>query len=147
MFGQVKKVCKNIIKLQEGKILKDVLRNTSLQQDIIDLNRDDQLYDKGIRADGQSLGEYHAITIGKKIEKGQRYDHVTLKDTGEFYESFKIKNNENEIIITADAEKPDGNLAFIYGKQILGLTKENLAVVRGWIKPIFLRKTREKIAA
>lgn len=116
-----------------------------MKQDIIDLNRHDQLYDKGIDSEGNSLGEYAARTIQHKIETGERYDHVTLKDTSDFYESFKIKNGSEGIIITADTNKGGDDLAFIYGPKILGLTPENVAEVRGWLRPIILKETRQRI--
>ena len=147
MFGTLRYKLLNVIALDEDKIIRDIVSNSGLQQDIIDLNREDQLYDKGIDADGNLVGDgrYSKMTIQHKIETGERYDHVTLKDTGEFYESFKIKKGEAEIIITADTIKDGKDLASIYGEKILGLTAENVAILRGWIKKLFIERTRALI--
>ena len=50
-------------------------------------------------------GEYSPYTVMLKKEKGQITDHVTLKDTGEFYRSFKTYWDKSEIVITADTIK------------------------------------------
>lgn len=152
MFDKIIRVCKNVKRLDSDKILKSVLANSSIQQDIISLNTEDQLYEKGIRSDGVQIGEYSPATIegikgkfaGKK-EKGQRYDHITLSDTGEFYKSFKIKNNEDEIVITADDNKDGKSLTREFGKEIIGLTNENLQTVRNWVRPLVIEKVRAAI--
>ncbi len=149
MFGPLIKVCKNAKKLNSDKILKEVLSNKGLQADIMDLNTQDQLYDKGIDSDGKSLGEYSGATIegrpgiflGKK-EKGQRYDHITLNDTGEFYHSWKFKNNSDNIVLSADAQKGDTDLTKEFGKKIIGLTDGNLSKVREWVLPDLIKKVR-----
>lgn len=129
MFGLVKTICKNAMKLDSDKILKKVFSDSELKTFVLDLNRIDQLYDKGVTADDKYLGNYSAVTIegtknfkGKE-EKGQRYDHITLKDTGDFYDSFRLKTESSDFIIRADTEKPDVDL-MTYGK-ILGLDNES----------------------
>ena len=63
------------------------------QQDIIQMNtvfqmEQDGVDSLGLRIQGKGSdnwlvnGEYAAYTVKKKIEKGQRYDHPTLKNTG-----------------------------------------------------------------
>jgi len=137
-LNALRKIATAFKKLDPNKLIKRTLDNTSIQQDIVDLNRIDQLYEKGITADGVSLGEYSARTIegtdlyaGKKA-KGQRYDHITLNDTGEFYETFAFENENGRFIITANTLKPDVDL-LTYGN-ILGLTEKNKYVVAGWIR-------------
>ena len=136
----------NIAKLDSDKLFKKVLTNDKgLQQDILDLNRIDQLYDKGIRADETSLGRYSKLTKEIKISKDQVSDHVTLKDTGEFYGSFRIKAEATDVIITADTIKPDVDLAEKYGDNILGLTQESKARMIGWLKAPFVNEMRKAI--
>lgn len=145
-----------IKKLDEDKLLKNIFADKFLQDYILDLNREDQLYDKGITADGISLGEYSPATIQGtsnfegKIQKGQRYDHITLKDSGKFYESFIFKPYKNYFLITANTLKGGKVLKYNnrwsmkrettretdlmdYGN-ILGLTDENKNEVVLWIK-------------
>lgn len=131
-----------------GKLtLKYVYRQLFLDNDftdlIIKLNTQNQLYERGVNSDGEDLSvvagvnpetgtAYSTVTvygskargIKGKVEKGQRYDHVTLKDTGEFYESFRtVWSNEGDgvIIITANTIKDGEDLMDRWGRDILGL--------------------------
>ena len=90
-----------------------------------------QLYELGEDSLGASLGDYSPNTIegtasylGKKA-KGQRTDHITLKDTGDFYKSFVVTPYKGGVRIEADPLKDDTNLFDEFGKEIVGLSKEN----------------------
>lgn len=143
MFDLLTNIIKKVSKLDGNKIVRQSLNNTSIQQDILDLNKQDQLYNKGIDAKGDSLGEYSLSTIdgtsnfeGKK-QKGQRFDHITLNDTGDFYNSFIFKNNKDNFEIEADTLKEGTDLIDNFGKDILGITDENKSKLAGWlIEPI-----------
>ena len=111
---------KFIKRLNAEKLLKEIMQDSRLKDLVIELNLE-QLYESGTDAAGRSLGEYTAFTKDQKIEKGQRYDHITLKDSGKFYNSFKI------IVVTdgfeirvKDLEGKD-SLIYRYGIDILGL--------------------------
>lgn len=143
----------NITKLRQDQIIEEVLKDKGFQKFIISLNQNDQLFEQGIDSLGSSLGEYSPATIegtsnflGKK-EKGQRFDHITLLDTGEFYKSFKIKVQNGGFLIEADPRKEDGNLFDDFGKEILGLTDENLQIVIDAIREKIVPIIIEKIAA
>jgi len=130
----------NVINLDQDAIISNILRDAEFQRFIIDLNTEEQLFEKGIDSLGASLGDYAATTIegtssfeGKK-DKGQRFDHITLKDTGEFYKSFAIKVQNGGFLITADPNKDDTNLFDDFGKEVVGLTDENLQIVIDAIK-------------
>ena len=71
--------------------MKHLFQQTSFRKLIIDLNTEEQLYSQGVDSKGVQLGEYSIYTKGLKQNKGQRTDHITLKDTGEFYKSFSIR--------------------------------------------------------
>jgi hypothetical protein len=129
-----------VINLDVDVIISNILRDAEFQRFIIDLNTEEQLFDQGIDSLGASLGDYAATTIegtanfeGKK-DKGQRFDHITLKDTGDFYKSFAIKVQNGGFLIVADGRKEDTNLLEEYGKEILGLTDGNLQIVIDAIK-------------
>ncbi len=124
----------NVINLDQDAIISNILRDAEFQRFIIDLNTEEQLFEKGIDSLGASLGDYTDFTKTVKSIKGQRIDHITLEDTGEFYKSFAIKVQNGGFLITADGQKEDTNLLEEYGKEILGLTDENLQIVIDAIK-------------
>lgn len=107
-----------------------VFDEASLQVQSIDLNQL-QLYDKGINADNETLGGYSFRTLEYKtriaggLGNDTRTDHVTLKDTGDFYRSMKFEKDDEQFWITGDADKGGHDLTRMYG-QILGLTNESL---------------------
>ncbi|MES2287769.1 MAG: hypothetical protein V4547_18925 [Bacteroidota bacterium] len=83
-------------------------------------------------------GEYSPYTVMLKKDKGQITDHVTLKDTGYFYSSFKTfwrNDKDGAIQITADTIKEGGDdLITRWGKDIIGLDETNLGVLREYAK-------------
>ena len=100
---------------------------------ILDLIRNDQLFEKGIDSDGDIIGYYSEWTEMMNPEKvaGTPY---TLRDTGEFYKSMIIYIYKNYIEIDADPIKTNqqgeqDNLFYKYGENIIGLTEENLEKV------------------
>lgn len=88
-------------------------------------------------------GEYSPYTVMMKKEKGQITDHVTLKDTGYFYHSFKTfwRNEKNgAILITADTIKEGGDdLITRWGKDIIGLDEMNLGILSQFAKSKILK--------
>lgn len=117
------------------------------------MNKNDQLFDEGIDSLGISLGVYSAKTIegveglypGKK-ELGLPFDHVTLFQTGKFYDSFVISVLTSDFIIDADPLKEDGNLFDDYGVDVLGLTDENLERLAKRISELLGEQLVEKIS-
>lgn len=101
---------------------------------IIQMNTEDQLEGRGVDSIGRPLGDYAPYTIIEKKLKGQRYDHVTLKDTGAFYDSWVVTVNRNYIEIDADDKSHyDVPLFQVWGEDVLGLTPENMDILRGVI--------------
>jgi hypothetical protein len=105
-----------------------------VQDEIIRINTEEQLEEEGIDSLGRKLGDYAPSTIAYKRRKGQRYDHVTLKDEGDFYNSFNVKVNVNEIIIDADdSSKYNKPLFEVWGVDVLGLTDDNMNYIKQMI--------------
>lgn len=113
--------------LDTGEIAKKIVRDND--NILIDTNAQDQLYAKGVNRLGVRIDEYQPyrpLTIQVKIEKRQPYDRVTLKDTGEFYDSFYVETAEDRFYIKASDEKTNW-LIKKYGAEIFGLTNDSLA--------------------
>jgi len=117
-------------------ILKAILTERQTQEFLIKLNTRDQLFDKGEGSDGVKLedigGPYKDNTIygvpGQypgKLELGLPIDRITLFQTGEFYESFRIEINLPYIDIFADDLKDGVRLTERWGNNILGLNATN----------------------
>jgi len=111
------------------KVINDIPKETERiinknAEKIIDLNRDDQLYDLGINSDGTLLKHYSPTTILFKRQEGKPYNRTTLFDTGDFYRGFKIKINYPTFSIYSTDEK-SSMLQDKYGNNIFGLIVEN----------------------
>lgn len=122
------RVTRNIIKLNIEDIADKAIDKFTLSQ-IVDLNTDDQLFEQGIDSKGLALGEYSDVTIEIKKSKGQRIDHITLKDTGEFYSRFKAVKVPDGIELSLNPIRGDSNLVDDFGEDIQGLTDQNLSKI------------------
>jgi len=134
-------------KFDVDRILREVWKNSKVQQKIIELNTKDQLFEKGEDSLGVSLGNYSPFTIQIKVSKGQRIDHITLNDTGEFYNSFKILPKIKGFDIEANGDKGGGdNLFDDFGQDIVGLNEENLLILCAFIRPFFIAEAKKALS-
>jgi len=99
---------------------------------VMNLNRWEQLYEQGVFADGRPTGHYAAYTLQKKRDLGHVTEHMTFRDTGKMYESFRVLPQYGSITIEADTTMPDGIDLESYG-QLLGLTDENKGVLGNYM--------------
>lgn len=120
---------KKISRLNEKNIINFLFQNQEFRKLIIDLNTEEQLHEKGVDSKGIQLGEYTTYTKSLKQAKGQFTGHITLKDTGEFYKSFRLVMDGSAIKIIANPIKEDTNLFKEYGIDIVGLTEDSMSVV------------------
>lgn len=131
-------------------ILSDELKNEIMKHEdvIIQMVVRDQLYDQGIEGRGISIMSYQpytARTIQIKQRKGQPYDRVTLRDTGEFYSSLHVEFDDDGFYVTSTDDKAKYLLAR-YGKTIFRLTNQNFTeLLRNYIRPELQQKLKEKI--
>jgi len=104
---------------------------------IIDLNTDDQLYDKGIDSLGNRLQEYAYFTIEIKTLLGQPRDRTTLFYSGKFHQGFTyIYNSEKFELEIYSTDEKSSKLVAKYGRDIFGLTTSNkLYLNNNIIKP------------
>jgi len=98
--------------------LKDVF--TKYDNVIKETNTQEQLFNLGQDAKADSLGSYAESTKRIKIRKRQPIDRVTLKDTGDFYDSITVTSTATEVIIETSIEYAKW-LVKRYGKEILGI--------------------------
>lgn len=116
--------------LNTGKIFFLVFSETINQKLIIQLNQENQLQ-FGILADGEELPFYSKRSVEVF---GKRPIRWTLKDTGEFYDSFDVVRVTPEFLeLYADSLKDDVDLAD-YGA-ILGLTEESSLILKDKLLP------------
>jgi len=121
----------NVIKAKNelpNEVVKIVDSN---KKKILDLNRERQLFDKGIDSDGNLLEGYSEATIYLKKQKGEVYNRTTLLDTESFYNGFDLLLRNNVISIFSRDDK-SMDLVDRYGN-IFGLIKENQIIVNNKI--------------
>ena len=103
-----------------------------MQQFVVFLNTEKQLFE-GVDANEASLksigGDYAPITKFLKAQKGQPFDRITLKDTGDFYDSFSVEALQDAIIIEADSIKEGYDLRDRWGQDILGLSEPSIGIL------------------
>ena len=123
-----------------SKLDKAVLRSLkNHEKEVTDYITKIQLFEKGEDGQGLTLGDYTPFTIELKKSKGQKTSNITLKDTGDFYKSYKLGING---LITADAQKDDTNLVTEFGADILVLSDKGQDVM---IKLFVLEDTQNFI--
>ena len=75
----------------------------------------------------------------------QPYNRVTLRDEGDFEQSFYVEADTQQFTIKAADWKTE-DLIQRYGRQILGLTEENkIILIWAYIYPELKAKTKEYI--
>ncbi len=104
------------------------LRDSEVQQEILDLNTQAQLFDLGQDSEGVKLssigGDYSPVTLRLHPEK--KKDVVTLKDTGDYYDTFKLTpESSGDFKISSNPMKDGTNLFDRWGDKIEGLNNEN----------------------
>lgn len=142
-----------ITKLNLNLLLKKIFNNREVKDFVIERNQE-QLYYRGIDAKGNKIKTYHANspnvysnrTISIKSSKGQPTGVVTLKDTGEFYKTFKETGQNEYAEITANFEVHGESISEnVDTENILGLIQENKNVLIEFIKPMFVKNFREAL--
>lgn len=145
MFTQTRigLLAQRLANLDEGVAFKFVMDNSLIKEKIIEFNTRDQLYEKGVNSKGVKLsdigGDYSNYTLQLHPEKIR--DRITLYDTGEFYESWRVVVDETGITIYVDPIKEDTNLLQEWGEDVVGLADESMEK----LKPYVLELYREYI--
>jgi len=149
------RVLRKTKKLDPFQLVDNIIRSNNLLDYIIKLNTESQLFNRGISTDGMKIvPPYAKTTKSIKRRKGQPSTRVTLKDTGDMYKTWEVKLSKLYITITAnlikkgknkDGNNIDINLEIKYGKNIVGLTDENLQKLINKIKREFKKEVLKQI--
>jgi hypothetical protein len=131
LFGRLKEVLNNVTKLDVNNIMFMYFNgNEGVKDEVIRLNTDEQLFNKGVDSVGRELesigGSYSDVTILFKRAEGLPFDRVTLFSTGAFYDSFIVKAQKDGILIEANTFKNGKDLQNRWGDNIIGLTELSL---------------------
>ena len=134
--------------IDEGVIWIETISQKQTRKFIVKLNTDQMRYDF-INAEGVPLasigGPYSPFTVREGNKAGP--DSVDLYDTGEFHESFKVKNiTKKSFDIVSDPIKADGtNLLDEWGDEIEGLTFESIDALVVYLTPLYQQKLMRKL--
>lgn len=140
---------KNSLKrLQQGGIQAEmreaIARNAGL---IKKMNTKDQLEGDGVNSLGVDINSYRDYTkFTKQIKKskGDPYDRVTLKDTGDFHKRFYIELDQDGFRIDSADAKRD-KLVKKYGVNIFGLTPDNKRILANVLRIDLIRRIKALI--
>lgn len=123
--GTASTYLENLIMVRDNlpdEVAKIIYKN---EIEIIDLNREDQLFNKGIAVDGSILGlyshNYQGSGRGFPKQKNSKYNFF---NTGELFNSFDIIANGYELEIRNNDSKV-GLLLTAVDSEFIGLTSEN----------------------
>ena len=147
-FESIFNLTDRIAKLDEGLLLRNFVSIPAVQKFILDLNRVDQLFNKGVDSKNKALGIYTPFTINSKEERGVPVPsdfHITLFDTGEFYSTFVIIPGKDFFEIDANPIKDGDNLFDDFGEDIIGLNDENLQILIDFFKETIQLRVREQL--
>ena len=128
-MNALKNIAKNIQSLDEKKILFTVYKSKRVSNFIIDLNRIGQLFNQGIDTKGNVIGRYSIVTETVYNQNKKAGTPYTLKDTGEFYDSFRFFLIPNGFMLDADTFKDGADLQERWGANLIGLTDESIEMV------------------
>jgi hypothetical protein len=146
-------ILKKAIGLNFDSFFYNIWRSKAVQTYIEFLNKD-QLKrsedSKGVQLsykdnNGNVRTGYSPLTA--KLSKGRKKigQPFNLFDTGEFYKSIKATPELKGVDLDADFQKEDTNLEKKFGKDIIGLTDENLQKLQEFIKPIVILNLRKEL--
>lgn len=132
--------------LTSGRLMQDIIWNNDAY--IVDMNAEEQLFERGVNRLGVEIMDYapySPVTIEIKKALGQPTNRVTLRDEGDFESSFFLEVGDKQFEIKASDFKTE-DLIKKYGRQILGLTDENIAIlIWQYIYPDLMDEAKKQI--
>ena len=134
----------------------DAMFGTAKYQKLVPDMVRDRLTRSGTYSTGEEIrtyradldANYAAFTISEKERKGQISSHVTLKDTGQFYNTFNLLPKQTYAVIEYDEKKPDGliseNVDF---DNIFNLSEGEMNRLRIEVLPDLVKSIKLKLSA
>jgi hypothetical protein len=108
----------------------------------VDLNRE-QL-SRGMNADETPIEPgYKPRTVAIKKRKGQPFDRVTLKDTGDFHRGMKLSTFQKEFVLSSTDWKIN-ILVPKYGARIFGVPQSKKHELQQRLKPRLIKAVKSK---
>lgn len=149
MFNRIRKKIKVLIAILEDyeELVFEINSQDESKDLLVYLVTQKQLFE-GLDGDGNEITPgYSEITVIIKQAKGQPTDRVTLKDTGEFYNSFDVVVTLDGVQMVADTIKGNNDLIKIYGEAITGISEESKKVYLEYFKDEFRNLLIKEIRA
>lgn len=146
MLGRVNKILNKAQNLDHNLTWFEAM-DEQVQDEIIRLNTEDQLGDKGIDALDQSLGEYAPFTVRVRSSLGLQTGHIDFKVTGDYWESWNTQVRRDVIVITVNDERYNELVNDLdFSPDHVGLTTENWdKVIREYIKPNWVESVKKQL--
>jgi len=124
-----------------------IIAAKEFEAEILDYNTEEQLFRLGQYSDGTAVAPpYRPLTIQIKQAKGQPTGRVTLRDTGDFHQSFSVVWQPTQFVITASDPKT-GKLVQKYGREIFGLNDAGLQELVDNVRPELIASLRKELGA
>jgi hypothetical protein len=142
VLERLKQLTNNAKILNQTQLLIEVFTNVKVKDEITDYITIEQLFIEGEDGLGEKLEEYSTFTKLKKQRSGDRFEVTTLNDTGQFYNSFDVRVNGNQISVYANDIH---DLTTRYGKNILTLSNEGIETIKPKVIEIAKRYIIETI--
>lgn len=146
MIPRVSKILKRAQNLDKNLTWIESM-DEQVQDEIIRLNTEDQLGDKGIDSLDQSLGDYAPFTVRVRSSLGLQTDHIDFKVTGEYWESWDTEVRRDVLVITVNESRYDelvNDLGF--SPDHVGLTIANWdKVIREYIQPNWVESVKKQL--
>ena len=152
-MDDLRKYIKKIQGLNLNNIIAEVLRDVKIQDYIIDLNQEEQLFKKGVGVDGQKLTPPYVETYKKKkASLGLPTSHISLYLYGGYYDGWTIFIGKDYFQIMAPLAELQRGFSltdFLTGKygDYQGLTTDSLDKLRQKITPAIMRIFEKKLSS
>jgi hypothetical protein len=147
----------NLRKIDSNKLFREVFSDPAFQRWILTRPKE-RIQNTGINSDGKKLktikassGNFYADrTIDIKDFLGQTFSHVTLTDTGDFWDSFRFELQSDGFEIRGDYIKDGEHIGsnFPYSlpefyETTSGLNEQELTEMKTRAMDIFIKKLNE----